>query len=135
MRDITTSPGSCLAPLLSVVQLLGRRWTIPLMLVLSESGSDMRYSEIREQLVSLSKKEISDSTLSKKLSELTKLGILFRKSFDEVPPRVEYSLSDVGLVLIAKLNNLGTWARDECHSGRLKVPRPGKSLQDPQQLD
>ena len=96
------------------------------MLVLSESGSDMRYSEIREQLVRLSKREISDSTLSKKLSELTKLGILFRKSFDEVPPRVEYSLSAIGLILVMKLDNLGTWARDECHSGRLKVPRPKK---------
>jgi len=131
MGDRRNNKGVCLAPLLSVVRLLGRIWTIPLILVLGESGSSMRYTEIRKQLIALSDRGVADSTLSKKLSELTELGILSRKSFAEVPPRVEYSLSDAGLALFMKLNDLGAWTREECHSGGLRIPQAGKPLQDP----
>ena len=131
MGDRRNNKGLCLAPLLSVVRLLGRIWTIPLILVLGESGSSMRYSEIREQLIASSGREVSDSTLSKKLSELTELNVLSRKSFAEVPPRVEYTLSDAGLALFMKLNDLGAWAREECHSGGLRIPQARKPLQEP----
>jgi DNA-binding HxlR family transcriptional regulator len=131
MGDRRNNKGLCLAPLLSVVRLLGRIWTIPLILVLGESGSSMRYSEIREQLIASSGREVSDSTLSKKLSELTELNVLSRQSFAEVPPRVEYTLSDAGLALFMKLNNLGAWAREECHGGGLRIPQARKPLQEP----
>lgn len=91
--------------------------------------------EIRKQLIALSDREIGDSTLSKKLSELTELGLLSRKSFDEVPPRVEYALSDAGLALFMKLNDLGGWAREECHSGGLRIPQARKPLQDPSPVE
>ncbi|MHA1485317.1 MAG: winged helix-turn-helix transcriptional regulator [Candidatus Thorarchaeota archaeon] len=130
MGDKKNDKGLCLAPLLSVVRLLGRVWTIPLILVLGKSGSSMRYSEIREQLITISDKEVGDSTLSKKLSELTEIGILSRKSFAEVPLRVEYSLSDAGQALFLNLNDLGAWAREECHGGGLKIPQARKPLQD-----
>lgn len=91
----------------------------------------MRYSEIREQLIASSGREVSDSTLSKKLSELTELNVLSRQSFAEVPPRVEYTLSDAGLALFMKLNNLGAWAREECHGGGLRIPQARKPLQEP----
>lgn len=131
MGDRRNNKGLCLAPLLSVVRLLGRIWTIPLILVLGESGSSMRYSEIREQLIASSGREVSDSTLSKKLSELTELNVLSRQSFAEVPPRVEYTLSDAGLALFMRLNDLGAWAREECHGGGLRIPQARKPLQEP----
>ncbi|MFQ5832418.1 MAG: hypothetical protein ACE5H4_06940 [Candidatus Thorarchaeota archaeon] len=49
MNKTTYSNPPCIRPLESVVRLLGRHWTIPLILMLGEQGSTIRYSEIREK--------------------------------------------------------------------------------------
>jgi DNA-binding HxlR family transcriptional regulator len=113
---------SCIKPLVSVVQLLGRQWTIPLILTLGEEKKNIRYSEIREKLIIDTNDMISDSTLSRKLSELTKLGIVARRSFDEIPPRVEYSLTNAGITLFHTLHQIAEWTREQCHSGTLRIP-------------
>ena len=114
---------SCIRPLESVVRLLGRQWTIPLILKLGEYEDTIRYSEIRENLIEESNDVISDSTLSRKLSELTKLGIVNRKSYDEVPPRVEYGLTDTGITLFHTLHQIAEWTREQCHNGALRIPK------------
>jgi DNA-binding HxlR family transcriptional regulator len=78
---------------------------------------------IRESLVEHLNRDISDSTLSRKLMELTDLGVLVRKSFDEVPPRVEYELTEAGQGLFHILNEVGEWTRDQCHAGTLRIPK------------
>ncbi len=114
---------SCIRPLESVVRLLGRQWTIPLILKLGEHGNTIRYSGIRENLIEESNDVISDSTLSRKLSELTKLGVVSRESYDEVPPRVEYGLTDTGMTLFHTLHQIAEWTREQCHNGALRIPK------------
>lgn len=111
----------CNRPLSNLIELLGRPWTIQLILTLGLVTSVLRYSEIKKQLDEKNDVEISDATLSRKLTELTNIGILLRQSFDESPPRVEYRLTQTGIQLYEKLCGLSTWAREECHSGGLNI--------------
>jgi len=114
---------ACLRPLESVVRLLGRKWTILLILLLGRYDRNLRYSEIKAQLDRTNEREISDSTLSKKLFELCNLGLVTRRSYDEVPPHVEYELTETGLGLVEILNNLTEWSCEHCHNGGLKISK------------
>lgn len=118
-----TESNNCIKPLEQVIQILGRKWTIPLVMTLGAQEVTQRYSEIRESLDGKSDEEISDSTLSKKLSELTGMGLISRTSYDEVPPRVEYRLTEAGMALYQTLSQIADWTRDQCHVGSLRIRR------------
>ncbi len=123
MTSEVTDSKLCNRPLSNLIELLGRPWTIQLILTLGSAASVLRYSEIKKQLDEENDVEISDATLSRKLTELTNIGILLRKSFDESPPRVEYRLTQTGIQLYKKLCGLSNWAREECHSGGLNITK------------
>ena len=63
-----------------------------------------RYSELRKSMP-----HISDRQLAATLRELEKHGMITRKVYAEVPPRVEYSLTEHGVSLNAALADLGAW--------------------------
>jgi DNA-binding HxlR family transcriptional regulator len=67
-----------------------------------------RYGEIEERLAAT-----STSTLSDRLDELTDADLIERRSFDEVPPHVEYSLTPRGRELEERLQPLLEWAATE----------------------
>jgi len=123
MTSEVTDSKLCNRPLSNLIELLGRPWTIKLILTLGSATSVLRYSEIKKQLDEKNDVEISDATLSRKLTDLTNIGILLRQSFDESPPRVEYRLTQTGIQLYEKLCDLSNWAREECHSGGLKITK------------
>ncbi len=126
MASEATELKLCNRPLSNVIELLGRPWTIQLIVILRLATSAFRYSEIKKQLDEKDNDvEISDATLSRKLTELTSIGILLRQSFDKSPPRVEYELTQTGMQLYEKLCDLGSWAREECHSGGLNISQSG----------
>ena len=56
-------------------------------------------------------KGLSPRTLSKRLSELETANIITKKQFNEMPPRVEYSLTDSGMELIHGFKSLDNWVR------------------------
>jgi len=91
--------------------------------MLGEHENTIRYSEIRENLIEESNDVISDSTLSRKLAELTNLGIISRESYNEVPPRVEYGLTNAGMTLFHTLHQIAEWTREQCHNGTLRIPK------------
>ncbi|NWF95850.1 MAG: helix-turn-helix transcriptional regulator [Candidatus Thorarchaeota archaeon] len=128
MLERCESIGSCLRPLESVIRLLSHQYTVSLVLLSGRTDGSLRYSQIREGLAKEAEASISDSTLSRTLSELVDLGILSRKSFDEIPPHVEYSLTDSGRDLFHILEDLGVWSREQCHLGQLKIPSHGHGL-------
>ena len=123
MTSEVTELKLCNRPLSNLIEILGRPWTIQLILTLGSVTSILRYSEIKKQLDEKNDVEISDATLSRKLTELTNIGILLRQSFDESPPSVEYRLTQTGIQLYEKLCDLSNWAREECHSGGLNITK------------
>ena len=66
-----------------------------------------RFGELKKQIP-----DITEKMLSIQLKALEKDGLVNRQSFDEVPLRVEYSLTEFGKSLIPVLNAIAKWGRD-----------------------
>ncbi|WP_280768558.1 winged helix-turn-helix transcriptional regulator [Salipaludibacillus daqingensis] len=78
------------------------KWKAPILLVLVEK--ELRFSEIKNSLP-----KINHQTLIKQLKQLEKDGLISRTSYQEVPPRVEYRLTEYGAELEELLNDMMTW--------------------------
>ena len=64
----------------------------------------VRFNELRRYL-----KTVSDKTLSTNLKALEADGLILRREYPQIPPKVEYSLSDRGRSLMTVLDQLCTW--------------------------
>ncbi len=93
----------CLCPLEGVMEIISKRWAI---LIIGAIGNHkkLRYKEIMEHLGGISPKSLSD-----RLKELEKAGLIERKAFPEIPPRVEYTLTKDGEELRAAVIPLMEW--------------------------
>jgi len=98
----------CCALYHHAVELIGRRWTGAILLVLVEDGP-LRFSEIRVLVP-----DVSDRLLSERLKELETEGIVARHVYDETPVRVEYELTAKGEALQPALAALKQWSHDYC---------------------
>mgnify|MGYP003575242860 CR=1 FL=1 len=98
----------CCALYHHAVELIGRRWTGAILLVLVEDGP-LRFSEIRVLVP-----DVSDRLLSERLKELETEGIVARHVYDETPVRVEYELTAKGRALEPALKALKQWSHDYC---------------------
>lgn len=67
----------------------------------------VRFNELRRYL-----KKVSDKTLSNNLKELEADRLVIRKEYPQIPPKVEYSLSDRGRSLMAVLDQLCIWGEN-----------------------
>ncbi|NHJ84694.1 MAG: helix-turn-helix transcriptional regulator [Asgard group archaeon] len=105
----------CFTPTQEILNLISKKWGIQLIHLLRE-GKPKRYTEIKDELCKgLKKKQISDATLSDRLSEFVKKGIIIRDVQPDIPPKVEYYLTNRGLELSQTLQPLIKWAIDVCH--------------------
>lgn len=82
----------------------GGKWKSRIICVLAEKGT-LRYSEVRKEMGN-----ITDAVLASTLKELIANEIVLRKSYDEIPPRVEYSLSEKGKSVIPILQSICRWS-------------------------
>ena len=90
-------------PVEAALDVLGGKWGLPIVARLA--GGTQRYGELKRSLPS-----ISEKMLIRQLRRLEADGIVRRRQYPEVPPRVEYSLSEVGESLLPVLDHLGAWA-------------------------
>lgn len=91
-------------PLEYAMDLFGGKWKSRIICVLNAKPG-MRYSELRREMCN-----ITDPVLSAALKELQQDGMISRKSFDEIPPHVEYSLTGMGRSLAPLLQDICKWA-------------------------
>jgi len=101
-------------PLTFALNLIGGKWRLPIIWALSKNGST-RYNELQRSIDG-----ITSMMLSQSLKELETNGIVTRKQFMEVPPRVEYSLTDNGKNLIPALKALANWGNIMRHMNNSK---------------
>lgn len=94
----------CLCPIDGVIDTIGKKWGL---LIINEIGNHgmLRYSELKDEL-----KGISPSTLASMLKDLEKEDLIVKEIFREIPPRVEYSLSNRGKELREAILPLIKWA-------------------------
>ncbi len=105
----------CFIPAQRILNLISRKWSIQIIYILRD-GKRFRYKSLKEQLHHGWKKgKISDATLSSRLAEFTEGGIINREVFAEIPPKVEYCLSEKGQMLSEAINPLIEWTIKNCH--------------------
>jgi DNA-binding HxlR family transcriptional regulator len=112
MWGMRIQPYSC--GLDAAMDVVGGKWKALILWALGERTH--RFGELRRALPG-----VSEKMLSQQLRELEADGIIHREVFDEVPPRVEYSLTQDGVALKAALAALGEWG--ERRIERLDLPR------------
>lgn len=102
----------CLCNLRGTIETISRKWAICVISTIGYHGK-MRYNELMEDLCGISPKTLADL-----LKVLESEGLISRQSFAEIPPRVEYSLTEDGLRLREALIPLLQWAseRDAVHN-------------------
>ena len=93
-------------PVATTVQLIGNKWKLLILRNLIYSGKQ-RFTDFAKTIPGISKKVLTDN-----LRALEDDGLVDREVFAEVPPRVEYSLSDLGLTLKPILDAMFEWGTD-----------------------
>ena len=91
-------------PLEYGLEVFGGKWNSRIICVLAAKQT-LRYSELRREMGN-----ITDAVLAATLKELIASGIISRRSYDEIPPRVEYSLTDKGRSVVPILQSICQWA-------------------------
>ena len=95
-----------ICPVRNVVARFGNKWALLVILVLSEN-EPIRYNELGRKIP-----DISSRVLSNTLRILEADGLVDRRFYQEVPPRVEYSLTDTGRSLVPIIIKLTEWAQN-----------------------
>jgi DNA-binding HxlR family transcriptional regulator len=93
-----------------VLDRIGDKWTVLVVLLLNDGP--MRFSALRAQLG-----RVAPKVLTQTLRRLERDGLVTREIFAEVPPRVEYALTDLGRSLTGPIAVIGEWA--EVNVGRI----------------
>ncbi len=91
------------SPLTEMFSHLGRPWTVPLIIALGERSYNIDVRELRNSIDTSSGKKLSVSTISKCLSDLTRIGIVEGTVHVHSPPRAEYGLTSAGQQLYRHL--------------------------------
>ncbi|KSU85484.1 MULTISPECIES: winged helix-turn-helix transcriptional regulator [Fictibacillus] len=92
-------------PLTFALTLIGSKWRLPIIWALW-NGKILRYNELKRRIDG-----ITNMVLSQSLREMENQGLILRKQYMEIPPRVEYSLTKDGEALIPSLESLAKWGK------------------------
>ncbi|MFF8247457.1 winged helix-turn-helix transcriptional regulator [Streptomyces griseus] len=115
---IVRRPGAFVCGIDAAMDVIGGKWKVLILWALNERTC--RFGELRRAVTG-----VTEKVLSSHLKELEDDGIVHREVYAEVPPRVEYSLTPLGLSLNAALEPLGQWGRDHISRGEEEAGADG----------
>ena len=104
-----------------VLDRIGDRWTVLVVVALADGR--LRFSQLRARI-----EGITPKVMTQTLRALERDGIITREVFAEVPPRVEYELTDLGRDLLAPIDAIRLWA--EQHASRIVANRDVHDARD-----
>lgn len=93
-------------PIRNVLSRVGDKWSM-LVLFTLENNDSQRFEELQRNIP-----DISQKMLTATLKMLEGDGLIHREVFPEIPPRVEYSLTEKGKSLLPLIDNLLSWASE-----------------------
>src|SRR5919108_5363884 len=102
MNEVKMEDEKC--DIANIWEILGRRWSLLILKNLSTKGV-IRFNELKRLLTG-----ISSTVLADRLLELEREGLVSKKIYPEIPPRVEYRLTSQAKELEIILKELGKWA-------------------------
>ena len=91
-------------PVATTVELIGSKWK--LLIIRNLLVRPWRFNELKKDLAGISQKVLTDN-----LRSLESDGIITRTVYPEVPPRVEYALSEIGETLKPILDSMAEWGQ------------------------
>lgn len=97
-------------PVIHALEILGGKWRLAIIWELSRYKV-MRYNELKRHLCG-----ITNIMLTRSLQALEEYGLITRKEICQVPPHVEYSITDKCLSLLPALEIINTWGQQEATS-------------------
>src|SRR5512135_3447738 len=106
MERTTISPSldNSICPVARTAKIISGKWT--LLIIRDLAAGVKRFNQLERSLHGISPK-----TLSERLRSLEEEGIIVRQTFAEVPPRVEYSLSEKGRDLVDVIESMRNYGR------------------------
>ena len=107
MKYVPKTEKEIMCPIEYGLDIFGGKWKSRIICVLS-STNVMRYSAIRKELGN-----ITDAVLAAMLKELIADGLINRKQYEEIPPKVEYSLTTKGKSVLPILQSICHWSRQQ----------------------
>ena len=105
MKKSTLSIQRC-STVSTLQRMLGGKWKIEILYYIAFCDVH-RFGELRRHIG-----DITESSLTKQLRELEKDGFISRYDYGEVPPRVEYALTDLGQSFIPVLEHMKRWGEE-----------------------
>lgn len=99
-----------ICPVRNVIARFGNKWTLLVIILLSESKV-LRFNELCRQIP-----DVSSRVLSGTLKTLEADGLIARKVYPVVPPKVEYRLTPIGSSLVPLITQLTEWAQTNMQS-------------------
>lgn len=102
MKQINTAYLTC--PIRNVIDRFGDKWSLLVLYHIHRNGT-LRYGQIYKEMT-----DVSQKMLSATLKNLERDNLIKRKAYPEVPPRVEYSLTQTGESLMPHIEALIGWA-------------------------
>ncbi len=103
MRELDLQYPTC--PIRNVLARMSDKWSL-LVLINLGYNNKMRYKDLRSAIP-----DISNKMLTNTLKHLERDNLILRQAYAEIPPRVEYSLSDTGKSLIPIIQTMIDWAQ------------------------
>jgi len=113
-----TNNADMACPFEVALNVIGGKWKLRILHLLQDET--LRYNALKDKIPGITQK-----VLTNQLRQLEKDGIVSRKVYAEVPPRVEYSLTPIGKKLIHVYLALHTWALE--YTGREYTPGTGSN--------
>jgi DNA-binding HxlR family transcriptional regulator len=110
----TEKTGDRVCPIEETVKIFGGKWKASILFHLSEGKC--RFNELKRRIPA-----ITQRMLTQQLRELERDGLVIREQFNEIPPRVEYSLSKIGLTLEPVFLAIEQWGK--LHSEAMEAAR------------
>lgn len=89
-----------------MLEWIGNKWALVVLMKIYENAP-IRFNELFRSIPS-----VSEKVLSQVLKQLTVDGIISRELFADVPPRVEYALTELGISLIPHVKALAEWGKE-----------------------
>ncbi len=92
-------------PVANVQKILHGKWTMIIIYFLSQDT--LRFGELNRKMP-----QVTQANLTKELRMLEEYGLVHREVYKEVPPKVEYSLTELGIKFIPVLQAIENWAKE-----------------------
>ncbi len=106
--------GKC--PARELLDRIADKWTTLCVGILAEHDDPMRFGDMRRQITGISQKMLTQT-----LRDLERDGLVVRRAYPVIPPRVEYSLTPLGKTLEEPMRALSIWA--ESHMDEVRAAR------------